>query len=421
MRETILKELAKKNTLLAPGAWEYLGTVEDPVSIVRNMVKNSPELPFPVGRDCLVPFVESVPDSYNNNVESKEPVSEIKVNLDITGNSTCTGELSDFTNYFLDRYQKLKSILSRRREAKGISNIRSIKKRKGEGRIIAMIGDISNSSNGNITLTLEDPTGIVRGFIKSDSNAFDKGILEDEIVIAVGKVWEKKNGYDTTFAIDDIIRPSVPRGVNKRKKNVRGKIAFIGDIHIGSKTFLKENWERFLLWMESDDGAAAEINYLIIVGDLIDGIGIYPNQEAELEIKDIYEQYRILGNMLKRIPERVKIIAIPGNHDIVRNMEPQPSLPKDVQTLFPDNVMFFGNPSLISIGDLEILLYHGGSINDLSDLLPSVNTDYPCSAMKEMLERRHLVPVYGKKTPIAPEEEDMLVIRNVPDIFVTGH
>ena len=41
--------------------------------------------------------------------------------------------------------------------------------------------------------------------------------------------------------------------------------------------------------------------------------------------------------------------------------------------------------------------------------------------MREMLKRRHLAPMYGNITSIAPEKEDYLVIDMIPDIFVTGH
>jgi DNA polymerase II small subunit len=47
--------------------------------------------------------------------------------------------------------------------------------------------------------------------------------------------------------------------------------------------------------------------------------------------------------------------------------------------------------------------------------------DNPLEIMKEMLKRRHLAPIYGGKTPIAPEKKDYLVIDPVPDVFVTGH
>ena len=50
-----------------------------------------------------------------------------------------------------------------------------------------------------------------------------------------------------------------------------------------------------------------------------------------------------------------------------------------------------------------------------------LNYSKPIEAMKEMLKRRHMAPMYGGKTPLAPEPRDMMVIDTVPDIFVTGH
>ncbi|MBS3782493.1 MAG: metallophosphoesterase family protein, partial [Candidatus Thermoplasmatota archaeon] len=132
-------------------------------------------------------------------------------------------------------------------------------------------------------------------------------------------------------------------------------------------------------------------------------------------------QYREAARLFKAIRDDLTIITIPGNHDIVRNAEPQPRLPEEIREMFPENVLFFGNPSLIELEGVKILMYHGNSINDLSDMLPQVTQESPITAQREMLKRRHLVPVYGKKTSIAPEEKDHLAIEEVPDIFVTGH
>ena len=41
--------------------------------------------------------------------------------------------------------------------------------------------------------------------------------------------------------------------------------------------------------------------------------------------------------------------------------------------------------------------------------------------MRAMIDRRHLAPSWGGKTPLSPEPEDRLVIQEIPDIFVTGH
>ena len=41
--------------------------------------------------------------------------------------------------------------------------------------------------------------------------------------------------------------------------------------------------------------------------------------------------------------------------------------------------------------------------------------------MRELIEKRHLAPIYGERTPLASEYEDHLVIEEIPDIFHTGH
>ena len=41
--------------------------------------------------------------------------------------------------------------------------------------------------------------------------------------------------------------------------------------------------------------------------------------------------------------------------------------------------------------------------------------------MKLLLKSRHLAPIYGERTPIAPEKRDFLVIERPPDIFHAGH
>ncbi len=431
MRETIVSKLAERNTVLTPEAWDYLDKFDEPCSVVENIIEVNKNLPFPLGRDTLQNFIEveedrEIKDETEKKIEEKTDLDRpdldnIKVLKDISGESTCTGVIDDFKEYFLDRYERLRSIISKRREAKGISEIGRVAKRSGRAKVIGMVGDIHNTANGNKMLTLEDPSGKIKAFISSDSEAFDKNLLEDEVVLAEGQIWEQKQGYDTTFAVDDIIRPGIPKIKKMRDKKFEGKIAFIGDVHVGSDTFLKDEWNRFTDWMNSDDEVAQEIRYLVVTGDLIDGIGIFPNQEEELEIIDIYEQYKEFARMLSEIPDDVLIITIPGNHDIVRNSEPQPKLPEDVQDFFSDNVVFYGNPCLLEIDGLKTLLYHGSSINDLSDLLPDVSNHRPITAMKEMMKRRHLVPVYGKKTSIAPEDKDYLLIEDIPDVFVTGH
>ena len=57
-------------------------------------------------------------------------------------------------------------------------------------------------------------------------------------------------------------------------------------------------------------------------------VRVYPNQEQELAILDIFEQYHHVTQFIEEIPDYIKVIAIPGNHDATRQALPQPSIPK---------------------------------------------------------------------------------------------
>ncbi len=70
---------------------------------------------------------------------------------------------------------------------------------------------------------------------------------------------------------------------------------------------------------------------------------------------------------------------------------------------------------------VEILMSHGNSIMDINAAIPAIHHETSMPAMVEMLKNRHLVPIYGKRTSVAPEQVDQLVITKIPDIFQTGH
>ena len=103
---------------------------------------------------------------------------------------------------------------------------------------------------------------------------------------------------------------------------------------MGSKMFLEDEWHNFLKWINGNLGnsrqkdVASKVKYLIVPGDVVDGIGIYPDQEKELAIVDIYRQYEVLAEQFQFIPDHISIIMQPGNHDAVRPAEPQPDFEK---------------------------------------------------------------------------------------------
>lgn len=192
---------------------------------------------------------------------------------------------------------------------------------------------------------------------------------------------------------------------------------------------MEKEFNEFLSWLNLKHGnelsreIARKVKYLVIAGDLIDGVGVYPNQEKDLEIPDIYDQYTEVARLLSKVPKHIPIIIIPGNHDASRKSLPQPAIPKEYAAKLYEleNLYSLGNPSIVRLHGVEFLIYHGRSLDDVLSSVPKLNFTQPEQAMKLLLQARHLAPIYGGKTPIAPEEIDHLVIERIPDVFHAGH
>jgi len=190
---------------------------------------------------------------------------------------------------------------------------------------------------------------------------------------------------------------------------------------------------KFLSWINGNEGnselrkIASRIKYIVIAGDLVDGIGIFPNQEDELAITDIYQQYDLAAKYLQKIPEYIDLIIIPGNHDATRQSLPQPAILSDYAEPLNNHrkTILLGNPSKITLSGVNFLVTHGRSLDDVIGAVPDVTYrnlhSTVTTAMKYLLTSRHIAPVYGQRTPIAPESSDYLIIDNIPDVFHAGH
>lgn len=359
-------------------------------------------------------------------------MNPVTVISDISGHSTCIGEYTQFVQYFRDRYSRLSEIIRSRVNARPMESLKKRSFRRGGGdwgseeiSIIGMVSDISSTTNGHKVLSLEDPTGSFSVLIRNtDKELFELAskILLDEVIGVTGSVTNDGN----LMMAAKIIQPDVPNNVQRRTGS-HGKIVLISDVHVGSSQFLEDAWLDFLDFLKGKSDSevmrelAASIRYLVVAGDLVDGIGIYPDQEKELDILDVYDQYRKAAEYFREIPEHIRVIISPGNHDAVRQAEPQPALPERIQADFPPNVIFVGNPALLDLDGVRILIYHGRSIDDLVASIPGVSYQEPAGAVLEMVKRRHLAPTYGSRVSISPEKMDYFVIDPVPDIIHTGH
>ncbi len=347
-------------------------------------------------------------------------------------------DVKDFVSYFKVRYIMLRNILQDRQELQNVLSINKIKNKKND-ELVSLIGLVSGkrvTKNGNIILIVEDLTGTINVLVnKNRYDLYNKGrdVCLDETIGVIGIF---RNNF---IFVNDIIFPDIPLIKELKKTKEEIYVAFISDTHIGSKVFLKDKFEKFLKWIMGENGndeqkdIAAKVKYLFITGDLVDGVGNYQGQENDLEIKDIYEQYKVFIELIKRIPSNIKIIISPGNHDALRLAEPQPAIDRSyIEELYNmDNVFLVSNPARVNIcsdinfNGLDILIYHGMSFNYYADNVESIRKEGGVLRadllMKYLLQKRHLAPTHTATSYIPNEQEDVLVIDKVPDIFVSGH
>ncbi len=375
-----------------------------PYSFVEGLLKNANVLFLTI--DDIKRYEEAVAKK-RLEIDWK---SRIEVLKDITGKSTTKGEVNDFVKYFNSRFKLLKKILKRRSELIGSVNIEdALKGSEKEVKVIGIVRDLRNVNGGKI-LEIEDETSTMAVFT-SDRKTMNHITLDS----VVGVIAERSR---SNFYAKDLLVPDVMIGRSVSRSTDSATIAITSDVHIGSKTFIREKWDSFMDWL----GAQDTIRYVLFCGDNVDGVGIYPGQEKDLEITNVYEQYELFAAELDKIDDKSKeIIVLPGNHDAVRPAEPQPALPKEIRDLFSNNVLCVGSPCFMRISDVPILAYHGRSMDDFIYANSEFTHNKPVDMMVEMLKLRHLVPIYGSKVPIAPESTDYLAIDEVPDIFITGH
>ncbi len=443
----IVKKLASRGYMIEPGALrllvarvDLLDRLLDGMDPSAFMVTSGdierllarPEAPVAKAAVTIAAGISRVPDTGLSAARTPartipEGNSGVRVLSDITDNSTCIGNYDEFVGFFRYRYAALGEMIRGRVSARPVESIRKNGRRstgeKNEISIIGMVSDIRTTSGGHRIAELEDQTGSINVLFSKDGDLKDAPLLHDEVIGVTGM----PTSDGGLFIPSAVVYPDVPYTNTPRRSEEPSVAALLSDIHIGSDTFLEDGWLRFLDWINGDlSGGDSDLvdrlRYLVIAGDVVDGIGIYPGQEKELTITDVYDQYRKAAEYLKMVPKHMRIIIAPGNHDAVRQAEPQPALSKDVQAMFKqDNITFVGNPSTVEIEGVRILVYHGRSIDDLVSNLPGTSYGRPDAAMLELLKRRHLSPIYGGRVMIAPEARDHFVIDPLPDIIHSGH
>ena len=336
------------------------------------------------------------------------------------------GSVDNFGTYFRDRFNRMSRILNERMEVRGASDISSaLNSGQASVRFICMVKE-KRDRKTHVLLDVEDEENQAMILVqREDRMTYEvaRSVPLDQVVYI-----EAKRAKGEMFICTKIVLPDIPeRKPNKSSDPICA--ALLSDMHVGSKIFMKDAFDRLMIWLNcrGDDKMhrelASRVKYVIIAGDIVDGVGIYPNQEEELSVADVYQQYKLAAEYIAQIPDYVEVILIPGNHDPTRQSLPQPQVASEfAEPVYrARRVCSLGNPAEIRLHDVRFLLYHGRSLDDVIATVPGMTFQSPHLAMEFLLRCRHVAPEYGKRTPIAPETVDQLVIENVPDVFHAGH
>jgi len=347
--------------------------------------------------------------------------------------------VNDFTLYFNRRLQYFTNLLKNRVNMDNvvkISNLEDLWDSSEEVSLIGLVNDISQTKNGHYMITIEDRSSQVKCFVNKDKSELVSQVERlclDEGVGIVGKVGKE------IIWIDEIVMPSAPNPLGLKKTDEENYVAFLSDIHFGAKVFVDVAFSKMIDFFNSKTNneklneIAKKIKHIIIAGDMIEGIGIYPGQGKDARILSTEGQYCEAARWLDLIPKDKSIIIVPGNHDTSRLSEPQLKLSYDkAYALYNmENTIMLSNPATVDLfsddlqGPMNFYIYHGGSLfyyaDKIQELRDKGGAKTPEEVVKFLLEKRHLAPSHGSTLYIPDSQTDPLVIKKIPDFFVTGH
>lgn len=418
----IVQKAIAKGYQLTPDAFQLLKEtpLEKAIKMIEKALESADEQ-----SDLFIIDSEFLKKSHIAPIKPKAPEQKYTMDLIFPEETHSIGSSDGFIDYFNSRFKQLEGIMKQRMELNDALPLEKVRELPLKAKFKA-IGMVTNKSakNNRLFLDIEDLDTMVHVMVSGEEN-IRKGleVLEDQVIGFKGLK------YREDFMIaNELYWPDIPVHQVNRSPN-RVSAVFIGDVHVGSKNFREDLFKKFIRWLNQDLGPqpsrdlASTVKYVIIAGDLVDGIGVYQNQFEELNISNQKAQYEKAAEFLEQFPPHIEIIIIPGNHDAVRRSLPQPIIPeKYAPSLYMNpRVHMAPNPVTVNLNNVRVFIAHGTALTNILGSTPGYNFHNPVKAVELLLRCRHIAPTYGEATPIAPEKIDRLIIKDIPDVVVMGH
>ena len=276
----VVNFLLKKGFQVTPEAAEHLKIMNrlEFQDLVKIIIKSK-------NRNNDDNFVGSLDDVLHNVAQRSSQNDELIVDdyevLD--GNDIIQKQLEAVNGYHLlmkNRFNKYKQIMYDRQDSRKIIKISSLVQYtdQNEYKIAGLLKSRSKLDR-SYEIELEDESTDLR-LLVTDGNNIRKveSFLIDQMVIA-DVVFSKNIGR---FIVKNCYSLDIPA---ESFQSVEGMDpvygVFLSDIHVGSKTFLEREFYDFLNWINGRSGdqeIVSKIRYIVIAGDVVDGIGVYPGQ-----------------------------------------------------------------------------------------------------------------------------------------------
>lgn len=434
LRRQLYKELVstavREGFQLTEEALQKLESCKNPhqilVQTIERIKRTNPETSFIAAEQIYTD--EETPTPENSVTLSEEPAAhspKIETISSVEEESRVEGELVEFQRLFMSRYHEIRKILAKRRvEFIPVSELAAVKD-GAEASLAVMVLDKQEQKN-SLRLEVDDPSGqtVVLASKKNEQLYTMALQLPTDVVVGI-----KVRKMGEINILTELIYPDVEEtSLIQKPKTPESYVCLISDIHVGSKHFRRDLFEKFLDWLNrSRDGTVKKISCIIIAGDLVEGIGVYPGQEKDLEIKNVEDQLSMAAQLLAEIPDHIQIVFSPGNHEPVRKPIPQPPIQHRYRRILNSkrDIIHVSNPAMVLLDGRRFLVYHGQGLDELIQSLPNVSystlPENAAEVVASLLRYRHLAPVYGGNTQLLPMKTDSLVISETPHLLQTGH
>ena len=198
------------------------------------------------------------------SMHASDASSDITVHYDITGNSTTEGKMTDISACFNDRLTSIRKLIVQNsnlpRKHQEISRLIAEYSRyqgyENKAVAIGLVNEPRYTKNGHLMWGLEDETGEMTCLLTKRSG--DDRDRAHEQILEAGLMPDDVMGVSGTFSqtgdifyVDDLHFPLESK--HQKSSSEEGvSVAFLSDIHVGSKTFLEAQWHKMVRWFHTD-------------------------------------------------------------------------------------------------------------------------------------------------------------------------